>query len=586
MDEGVYRELRSRAEVWLEGDPDEATRAELASILARRDAEELIERFGQSLTFGTAGLRGLLGAGPNRMNRAVVIRTSLGVVRTLLAEVPRAAERGIVIGYDARRNSDVFARDSAGVFAAAGVKVHWFDDVVPTPLTAFAVTRLGAAGGVMVTASHNPADYNGYKVYGPNGAQIIPPRDETIAAAIALAPPANAVLRSSFDEARASGLVVTIDDDVTQAYLDGVIALLRAREVRPPLRITYTPLHGVGYALAARAFAAAGFSAVISVPEQTRPDPAFPTVRFPNPEERGALDLAILHARRTGADLVLANDPDADRLAVAVKDSRGAFVQLSGNQVGVLLGHYVISQDPQRDARAVITTIVSSPMLGEMARELGVHYEETFTGFKWIATRAIELEKEGVRFVFGYEEALGYSVGDLVRDKDGVSAAVLFAELAAVCRAQGTSVLAYLADLYRRFGYYASVQRSVVLEGTVGAAKIAAMMSHLRAHPPSSVAGRVVEERRDYASGDAVRADGAVTKLALPASNVVSYWLGGGTRIVIRPSGTEPKLKYYIDHREVVAVEEPLTAAEKRSDAAIAAVDAAVAALLEGAPSA
>jgi len=586
VDEGVYRELRSRAEAWLAGDPDEATRAELASILARRDAEELIERFGQSLTFGTAGLRGLLGAGPNRMNRAVVIRTSLGVVRTLLAEVPHAAERGIVIGYDARRNSDVFARDSAGVFAAAGVKVHWFDDVVPTPLTAFAVTRLGAAGGVMVTASHNPADYNGYKVYGPNGAQIIPPRDETIAAAIALAPPANAVLRSSFDEARASGLVVTIDDDVAQAYLAGVIALLRAREVRPPLRITYTPLHGVGYALAARAFALAGFSAVSSVPEQTRPDPAFPTVRFPNPEERGALDLAILHARRTGADLVLANDPDADRLGVAVKDGDGGFVQLSGNQVGVLLGHYVISQDPQRDARAVITTIVSSPMLGEMARELGVHYEETFTGFKWIATRAIELEKEGVRFVFGYEEALGYSVGDLVRDKDGVSAAVLFAELAAVCRAQGTSVLAYLADLYRRFGYYASAQRSVVLEGTVGAAKIAAMMSHLRAHPPSAMAGRVVEERRDYASGDAVRADGAVTKLALPASNVVSYWLGGGTRIVIRPSGTEPKLKYYIDHREVVAVEEPLAAAEKRSDAAIAAVDAAVAALLDGAPTA
>ena len=583
MDEGAYQELRSRAESWLRDDPDEATRAELGSILARSERDELVERFAQSLTFGTAGLRGLLGAGPNRMNRAVVIRTSFGLVRTVLAEVPRAAERGIVIGYDARHNSDVFARDAAGVFAASGVKVHWFDDVVTTPLTAFAVSHLGAAAGVMVTASHNPADYNGYKVYGPNGAQIIPPRDETIAHAIAAAPAANLVPRSSFEDARANGLIATIQDDLTEAYLTGVAGLLRAREVRPPLRIAYTPLHGVGYSLAARAFVAAGFSAVSSVPEQTRPDPTFPTVRFPNPEERGALDLAMLHARRIGADLILANDPDADRLGVAVKDGSGAFVQLSGNQVGVLLGHYVITQDPRRDARAVITTIVSSPMLGEMARELGIHYEETLTGFKWIATRALELESQGTRFVFGFEEALGYSVGDLVRDKDGVSAAVLFAELAAVCRAQGTSVLAYLADLYRRFGYYASVQRNMVLEGTAGAAKIATMMSHLRAHPPWSIGDRPVRERRDYAAGVRVHADGTSERLGLPASDVLGYLLEGGTRIVIRPSGTEPKLKYYIDHRETVAAQESLTIVEERANLAVAAVDGAVAALLGGA---
>jgi phosphomannomutase len=584
VNEGAYQEYRSRAAAWLEADPDETTRNELTGILSRKDGDELLERFGQALTFGTAGLRGLLGAGPNRMNRAVVIRTSLGLVRTLLAEVPRARERGIVIGYDARYNSEVFARDAAGVFAAAGVKVLWFDDVATTPLTAFAVARLGAAGGVMVTASHNPADYNGYKVYGPSGAQIIPPHDETVARAIAAAPSANAVPRVSLDEARAQGLLATVEDDVTQDYLVGLNGLLRAREVRPQLRIVYTPLHGVGYALAARAFASAGFSDVSSVPEQTRPDPAFPTVRFPNPEERGVLDLALAHARRTGADLVLANDPDADRLAVAVKDERGTFVQLSGNQVGVLLGHYVLTQDARRDARAVITTIVSSPMLGEMARELGVHYEETLTGFKWIATRAMELEAQGTRFVFGYEEALGYSVGDLVRDKDGVSAAVLFAELAAVCRAQGTSVLAYLADLYRRFGFFASAQRNLVLEGTSGAAKIAAMMAHLRGHPPGFIAGRAVEERRDFLTGELARADGAVAKLSLPASNVLSYLLNGGTRIVIRPSGTEPKLKYYIDHREPVSSEEPLTIAEERAKASIDTVDAAVAALLRATP--
>jgi phosphomannomutase len=249
-----------------------------------------------------------------------------------------------------------------------------------------------------------------------------------------------------------------------------------------------------------------------------------------------------------------------------------------------LLGHYVLTQDARRDARAVITTIVSSPMLGEMARELGVHYEETLTGFKWIATRAMELEAQGTRFVFGYEEALGYSVGDLVRDKDGVSAAVLFAELAAVCRAEGTSVLAYLADLYRRFGFFASAQRNLVLEGTSGAAKIASMMAHLRAHPPASIAGRAVEERRDFLTAELARADGAVAKLGLPTSNVLSYLLDGGTRIVVRPSGTEPKLKYYIDHRELVAAEELLTVAEERAKAAIDTVDAAVAALLRGTP--
>ena len=584
MDEGAYQELRARAASWLDGDPDEATRAELTGILGRRDRDELVERFSESLTFGTAGLRGLLGAGPNRMNRAVVIRTSLGLVRTILAEVPRAAERGIVIGYDARHYSDVFARDAAEVFAAARVKVHWFEETATTPLTAFAVAYLGAAAGVMVTASHNPAAYNGYKAYGPNGAQIVPPRDESVAQAIAAAPAANRVPRVAFDDARAQGSIAPIGDEVTRAYLSGVTELLRAREVRPPLRIAYTPMHGVGYALAARAFVAAGFSDLSSVPEQTRPDPTFPTVRFPNPEERGALDLAIAHARRTGCDLILANDPDADRLAVAVKDESGAFVQLSGNQVGALLGHYVLTQDPRRDARAVITTIVSSPMLGEMARELGIHYEETLTGFKWIATRAIELEAQGTRFVFGYEEALGYSVGSLVRDKDGVSAAVLFAELAAVCRAQGTSVLAYLADLYRRFGYFASVQRNIVLEGTAGAAKIAAMMTHLRAHPPASIGGRAVQERRDYATGDIAGADGAVAKLTLPASNVLSYLLDGGTRIVIRPSGTEPKLKYYIDHREPVSVDEPLDIADKRARAQIVAIDGAVDALLRSVP--
>ncbi|MET0592004.1 MAG: phospho-sugar mutase, partial [Polyangiaceae bacterium] len=265
MDQGAEKSIRARAETWLREDPDETTQRELADILARRDDAELVERFGQELTFGTAGLRGLIGAGPNRMNRAVVIRTSLGLVQTVLAEVPGAKERGIVIGYDGRHQSDVFARDAAGVFAAAGVKVHWFTEYATTPVTSFAVAHLGAAAGVMVTASHNPAEYNGYKVYGPNSAQIVPPIDVAVARAIAAAPAANAVPRLSFDDAKAKGLLVAISDDVNRAYLDGVVALLRAREVRPPLRVVYTPMHGVGQAMASRAFAAAGFTEVSSV---------------------------------------------------------------------------------------------------------------------------------------------------------------------------------------------------------------------------------------------------------------------------------------------------------------------------------
>jgi len=569
-------ELERAAEAWRLADPDEATREELAGILARGDRRELVERFSRSLEFGTAGLRGLMGAGPNRMNRAVVIRTSAGLVASLLEELGDAAERGIVVGYDARRQSRTFADDAASVFAAAGVRVHWFPDVVPTPLVAFAVRHLRAAAGVVVTASHNPAEYNGYKVYWSNGAQIVPPRDHAIAHFVAAVPAANLVPRVSREVGIAEGRIRSVPREVEAHYLSGIRELLLAPRVRPELSVVYTPLHGVGFALVNRAMKESGFGEMTPVPEQVEPDPGFPTAPFPNPEEKGVLDRAVALARKSGADLVLANDPDADRLAVAVRNDAGEFVQLSGNQVGVLIGHYLLTADPRRDARAVIASIVSSPMLGEIARQLGVHYEETFTGFKWIANRAMELTREGKRFVFGYEEALGYCIGDLVRDKDGVSAAVLFAEIASVCRQRGSSVFAYLCELYRRYGLYASRQRSVILPGIDGAARIDSLMKALRESPPDGVGARRVIERRDYAARLAVGGDGSQSALRLPQSDVLAYALEGDTRVIVRPSGTEPKIKCYFDHREPVAQDEPIAAAEQRASSELVSVEQAL----------
>ncbi|HKQ68966.1 MAG TPA: phospho-sugar mutase [Polyangiaceae bacterium] len=592
-------ELRANAEAWLHGDPDEGTRAELASILARGDQAELAERVGAKLEFGTAGLRGLIGAGPNRMNRAVVIRTTFGLARYLAAEVPGAARRGVVIGRDGRRFSREFGEDAAGVFAAAGITVHWFEELASTPLTAFAVAHLGAALGVMITASHNPADYNGYKVYWQNGAQIVPPQDSGIAACIEAAPAASSIPRRALETARADGRLTSISGDVERAYLAGVVARMSV-PADPSLRIVYTPLHGVGFPFAERAMAAAGFHPLIAVAEQVRPDATFPTTPFPNPEEPGVLDLALALARRENADLVVANDPDADRLAVAVPDDRGDFVQLTGNQVGALLGHFLLSRSkmPGEPPRAVVSTIVSSPMLGDIARSFGVHYEETLTGFKWIASRALELEHAGRRFVFGYEEALGYCVGSLVRDKDGVGAAVAFAELASACRARGETVFDYLCRLYGEFGLYASSQHNVTMQGAEGSARLARIMTALRASAVQVISGRAVVARRDYDLGRAWLRDGREEALMLPRSNVLVFELEGETRVVVRPSGTEPKLKYYLDHREPVvvatAVGDPsvegldlgtataLAAAEVRARAELRAVSEGVDGLLLG----
>jgi phosphomannomutase len=549
----VSSELFAKAQTYLDNDPDPAARAELTLLVSRAQAgnavslADLEDRFRGFLSFGTAGLRGLLGPGESRMNRAVVIRATHGLLTHVLATVPEARSRGVVIGRDGRKMSKELQRDAAEVALALGFKVHFFEELCPTPLVAFAVKHLGAAAGVMITASHNPPAYNGYKVYWENGAQIIPPQDVAIAAAIALAPAAKDVARVSYEEGVARGVLRDASPNF-EPYLEAIEKLCVVSDA--PLHelvIAYSAMHGVGEKTFRRAMAQHGFTQVHSVKEQAEPDGAFPTVEFPNPEEPGALDRVLALARSVSADVVLVNDPDADRLGVAARTKNGEYVVLNGNEIGVLLGHHLLVRGKDRsDDRLVMATIVSSQLLKRVALGLGAKYAETLTGFKWIANEALRLEKVGgAKFVFGYEEALGYTIGNVVRDKDGISAALVMAELCAVLKLEGRTLLDELEHIRRTFGLLLSRQKSVTLPGREGAAKIAHAMSVFRALETKELGGVAIEAKKLVNDGE-----------------VVLFDLAGGGRIAVRPSGTEPKIKFYF---EMLA---PLTAGEEIEPAA------------------
>jgi phosphomannomutase len=534
----------ARARAWAASDPDPATAGELSSLIARADHAELAERM-TDLEFGTAGLRGLVGAGSGRMNRAVIRRVSAGLARYLAECVPDARALGIVVGWDARQTSDSFAREAIGVFVGAGFNVRYFAAPVPTPCVAYAAKQLGTAAAVVVTASHNPRDYNGYKVYGANAAQIVAPTDRDIAARIAAAAAANEVFVAP--EAAWTGRAELVPAELFERYW----AELHAH--RPPLgrpragaslAVVYTPIHGVGGAFAREALRRAGHVSLFEVPEQSAPDGGFPTAPFPNPEEAGVLDLAKRHATEQRADLILANDPDADRLAVAVPTVSGRWVQLTGDQVGCLLADYLLSS-----ARAlgyaqqplVVSSIVSSPMLARIAEFYGARAETVLTGFKWIFDAALALERSaGVRFLFGYEEALGYAIPP-VRDKDGISAAVLFADLAWAARQRGRSVLEELDALYVRFGPCATKSHSIVRPGQSGLEQIARGIATLRASPPRELAGRPVTRVIDHSESEPTS-----RPRWLPPTDLIELQLDGGGRVLVRPSGTEPKLKIYV----------------------------------------
>lgn len=535
--------LLAAARSWLAGDPDPETRAATEALIAEADPDALRNCFGHRLQFGTAGIRGRMGPGPGQVNRALIRQVTAGFGRYLLEQAPTNADRGVVVGYDGRRNSKAFAEDAAAVLATLGITVHLFETVVATPVLAHAVPFLGAAGGVMVTASHNPPADNGYKVYWDNGAQIIPPHDAGISGCIdAVGSPA-AVSVEPLAALTEAGTVRGVPPAAWDAYLADVLSL----RVHPETgaRAVYSAMHGVGFAPLQRVLAAAGHTPVLSVQEQQDPDGAFPTVAFPNPEEPGALDLALAKAKAEGADLVIANDPDADRLAVALPLADGTWRKLTGNEIGILLADDLLAHGSASDNRMVATTVVSTSLLGRVASLHGAVLAEVLTGFKWIANTACDHDGS---FVFGFEEALGYSAGNVVRDKDGVSTALLFLDLASWCKTRGTTVLEHLTGLYERVGYAASSQTSIKRPGLDGKAEIAAIMKGLRDTPPREVAGLAVQQIRDLQTGVATTVTtGETTSIDLPRSNVLAFDLADGARVLVRPSGTEPKLKFYFE---------------------------------------
>jgi phosphomannomutase len=518
----VTADHRAAATAWLAEDPDPDTRAELTALLASNDSDtELADRFGAKLEFGTAGLRGALGAGPNRMNQVVVIRAAAGLARYLRD----AGGDSVVIGYDARHKSETFAHDTAAVMAGAGIRALLLPRALPTPVLAYAIRHLGTSAGVMVTASHNPARDNGYKVYLGDGGQIVPPADADISRCIDAVGALADVPRSDAWE--------LLGDEVADSYIEAASTqqLLRTLPARD-LNIAYTPMHGVGLAICREVLARAGFETFSVVAAQAEPDPDFPTVAFPNPEETGAIDLALELARSVDADVVIANDPDADRCAVAVPDvsADGGWRMLRGDEVGVLLADFLLTNGI---SGRYATSIVSSSALSAMAERHAMPYSETLTGFKWIVKTD--------NLAFGYEEALGYLVAPhLVRDKDGISAAVIVALMAATLRAAGRTLLERLDEIWGEYGLYATEQISVRVDDL---ASIGEAVDRLRATPPPSLGGLPVVLAEDLAAGVS----------GLPPTDGLRYRLDGSvrglgpSRVIVRPSGTEPKLKSYLE---------------------------------------
>ncbi|MCY9826014.1 phospho-sugar mutase [Vibrio chagasii] len=527
---------------WLARDPDPRTREELQHLIDEGMHDELEDRFTQRLEFGTAGLRGKVGCGPNRMNRLVIQETATGLGHYLIEHVANATMRGVVVGYDGRLDSKQFAIDTASVLTALGIKVYLTSNVAATPIVAFGIEHFNAAAAVVVTASHNPPEYNGFKVYWENGAQIIPPHDAGIAAEIDFAA-TKPIPLMSLSDAETQGKLVWLTEGYYQTYR---AAINKSPFVKNDIEsanttIAYTAMHGVGAQMAEDLLHDSGFHKVFSVAEQREPDGHFPTVNFPNPEEKGAMDLVVNLAKSVDADIACANDPDADRFAAAVRTDDGSYKMLTGDQVGVLFAHYLLSK-PHNKNQLVGNSIVSSTLLEKVANSHGATYFQTLTGFKWLANIGMQLEDEQNEFLFAYEEALGYTIGTQVRDKDGLSAIVVFAQLVEELKSQGRTVWDLLAQISFEHGVHTNAQRSIALDPdspSIG--------SKLRAAQPKTINGIAISVIEDLHSSLRFITGGATEAINLPASDVLIYHLEDGSRIIVRPSGTEPKVKVYYE---------------------------------------
>ncbi|MEZ9067694.1 phospho-sugar mutase [Vibrio atlanticus] len=533
---------------WLARDPDPRTREELQYLIDEGMHDELEDRFIQRLEFGTAGLRGKVGCGPNRMNRLVIQETATGLGHYLIEHVANASMRGVVVGYDGRLDSKQFAIDTASVLTGLGIKVYLTSNVAATPIVAFGIEHFNAAAAVVVTASHNPPEYNGFKVYWENGAQIIPPHDAGIAAEIDIAS-TKAIPLMSLSDAETQGKLVWLTEGYYQTYR---AAINQSPHVSKEIEsanttITYTAMHGVGAQMAEDLLHDSGFHKVFSVAEQREPDGHFPTVNFPNPEEKGAMDLVVNLAKSVDADIACANDPDADRFAVAVRtDDKvrtedASYKMLTGDQVGVLFAHYLLSK-PHTKNQLVGNSIVSSTLLEKVAQSHGATYFQTLTGFKWLANIGMQLEDEKNEFLFAYEEALGYTIGTQVRDKDGLSAIVVFAQLVEELKSQGRTVWDLLAQISFEHGVHTNAQRSIALDPdspSIG--------SKLRSAQPKAINGVAISVIEDLQSSLRFVIGGNTEAINLPASDVLIYHLEDGSRIIVRPSGTELKVKVYYE---------------------------------------
>ena len=544
--QNMLSEVRKKAEVWLNSPIDEASKTAIREMLDHNETE-LIESFYRDLEFGTGGLRGIMGVGTNRMNIYTVGMATQGLCNYLLKQFSDRKEISLAVAHDCRNNSPLFAEITAQICVANGIKAYLFEGLRPTPELSFAIRQLGCQSGVVITASHNPKEYNGYKAYWEDGAQIINPHDVNI---IKEVQNIKSIGDVKFDGDREK--IITLGEEMDALYINEVVKQSINPELiaaHPDIKIVYTPIHGTGVELVPRALKEMGFTNIYNVPEQDVVDGNFPTVVSPNPEESAALDMALKKADEVGADLVMASDPDADRVGIAIRDDKGKLILVNGHQTAALLSYYLLSQWSERGKLSgkeyIVKTIVTTELIADMARQYKVPYWDVLTGFKFIAD-IIRKNEDTMTFIGGGEESYGFMIGDFVRDKDAVASCSILAEMAAWARSRGKSMYDILMEIYLNFSCYQESLINVVRKGKSGAEEIKQMMSEFRKNPPSELNGSPVVTIRDYleqASTDCLT--GAKTNLNLPQSNVLQFLLEDGSKISVRPSGTEPKIKFY-----------------------------------------
>ncbi len=569
------QEVMQRAQLWLDGNYDAATKEGVHALMQADDKTELIESFYKSLEFGTGGLRGIMGVGTNRMNKYTVGAATQGLSNYLNAQFADLEQISVVIGHDCRNNSRLFAEISADIFSANGIKVYLFEDLRPTPEMSYTIRELGCQSGIILTASHNPKEYNGYKAYWNDGAQMIAPHDTNVIDEVNKITDVNDI---KFQGNPA--LIQIIGEEIDSKYIERIKTLTLSPDSiarNKDMKIVYTPIHGTGVRLIPRCLKEFGFANVVNVPEQDVVSGNFPTVVSPNPEEPAALAMAVAKAKEVDADIVMASDPDSDRLGIAIKDNKGEWILVNGNQTCVLFTYYLIRRWKElgrlTGSEFVVKTIVTTEVMKDVADKFGVDIFDCYTGFKWIAD--VIRNFEGKRqYIGGGEESYGYLPEDFVRDKDAVSACVMMAEIAAWAKDNGKTLFELLQDIYTEVGFGKEKGISVVRKGKSGAEEIQQMMTDFRSNPPKAIAGSAVAVIKDYQSLEQKDlATGTVTKLDFPAtSNVLQFFTEDGTKISVRPSGTEPKIKFYIEVRGTMTTRSEWDAANAAADTKIAAV--------------